>query len=205
MESDRSGQTPGARRGRPRSFDVDTAAEAALRTLWAKGYEASSVGDLVTATGLSMSSLYSAFGSKRGVLEAALTLYDRNRDDLLAPLERGNEGLEDLRRFLEALRQSVSEPGIPGCFMVNTSTEVAPHDSGIAARTSRYRDRVYAGITAALNRAVASGELPPGDVQDRARILQAGSYGALVVARAGDTAEARTIIDALMRMFATQG
>ncbi|MFD0503442.1 TetR/AcrR family transcriptional regulator [Streptomyces chiangmaiensis] len=85
MQQDRSAPAGVSRRGRPRSFDLDVVTAAALRTLWTKGYETTSIEDLVQATGLAPSSLYAAFGSKQGVLEAALARYDRDREDLLAP------------------------------------------------------------------------------------------------------------------------
>lgn len=170
-----------------------------MRALWGKGYEASTVEDLTAATGLAASSLYAAFGSKRGVLEAALARYDRDRDELLRPLEHGTEGLADLRCFLESVRRAVAGPDGRGCFMVNTATEVAPHDPGIARLANRYRERVRDAIAATLTRAAARGEIPGWDVLGRARVLQSGVYGALVAARAGDPAEARATLDALER------
>ncbi|WP_311137532.1 helix-turn-helix domain-containing protein [Streptomyces sp. I6] len=165
MQDDRKpGRAP--RRGRPRSFDLDAATASALRALWTRGYEATTVEDLVRATGLAPSSLYAAFGSKHGVLEAALARYDRDREDLLAPLERGEAGLEDLRLFLASVRTSLTRPGAPGCFMVNTATEVAPRDERIAAHANRYRERVRDGIAAALTRAVALGEVAPAGAEE---------------------------------------
>ena len=72
-----------ARRGRPKGFDSATALDAAIDVFWEKGFEAASVGDLLDATGLSRSSFYDAFGSKRDLLLAAVTHYcETNRDKL---------------------------------------------------------------------------------------------------------------------------
>ncbi|MDR3079848.1 MAG: TetR/AcrR family transcriptional regulator, partial [Streptomyces sp.] len=202
MQDDRPTPVRAARRGRPRSFDLDAATAAALRTLWTKGYEATTVEDLVEATGVSLSSLYAAFGNKHGVLEAALARYDRDRDDLLGPLEHCETGLEELHRFLGRVRRAVSEAGVPGCFMVNTATEVAPRDERIAAHANRYRERVRDGIAQALRRAVELGELPALEEEDilgRARLLQAALYGVQVAARSGDREEALATADALER------
>lgn len=201
MQAEYSTPSERPRRGRPRSFDLEKATAAALHALWTKGYEASSVEELGKITGLGPSSLYAAFGNKRGVLEAALTRYDRDRDVLLATLEHGSEGLADLRRFLEQIRRSTAEPGTPGCFMVNTATEVAPRDDRIAAQTNRYRERVRDGIAAAFGRAITRGEIQSVDVMGHARVVQATLYGALVAARAGAADEALAIIDALERQL----
>ncbi|MFV2195450.1 TetR/AcrR family transcriptional regulator [Nocardiopsis sp. LOL_012] len=196
MRQDRSEHS---RRGRPRSFDLDAATAAALSTLWDKGYEGTTVGDLVQATGLAPSSLYAAFGSKHGVLEAALARYDRDREDLLRPLEHGSSGLADLSAFLDAVRSGLTEPGPPGCFMVTTATEVAPRDERIAERARRYGKRVREGIATALDRAVARGEILPGDVADRARLLQAAFVGVQVTARCGATDEALAVVESMRR------
>ncbi|KUO15025.1 TetR/AcrR family transcriptional regulator [Streptomyces dysideae] len=201
MQDDRS--VP-ARRGRPRSFDLDAATAAALRALWAKGYEATTVEDLAAATGLSPSSLYAAFGSKHGVLQAALGRYDRDRDELLGPLEHGTAGLDDLRGFLDRIRRGVPEPGSPGCFMVNTATEVAPRDERIAEHAHRYRERVRDAVAAALRRAADHGELPDmaaEEILDRARLIQAALYGVQVAARSGATEEALATVAALERQI----
>lgn len=153
-------------------------------------------------TGLAPSSLYAAFGSKHGVLKAALTRYDRDRDELLNPLEHGSAGLDDLQRFLTAIRRSLTQRGTTGCFMVNTATEMAPHNDQIAEHANHYRERVRDSIAAALRRAIARGELSPEgaeDVTGRARILQSALYGAQVAARSGATQEALATVDALER------
>jgi TetR/AcrR family transcriptional regulator, copper-responsive repressor len=202
VQDDRSVPAAAPPRGRPRSFDLDAATAAALRALWTKGYEATTVEDLVEATGLSTSSLYAAFGSKHGVLQAALARYDRDRDDLLGPLERGTEGLDDLRGFLDRVRQGVTDPGSPGCFMVNTATEVAPRDGRIAEHAHRYRERVRDAVADTLRRATDRGELPPmgsEEILGRARLLQAALYGAQVAARSRASREALATVDAVER------
>jgi len=58
--------------GRPRSFDEHAVLAAATTAFTDLGYEATSVDDLLRATGLHRGSLYQAFGSKRGLFLAAL-------------------------------------------------------------------------------------------------------------------------------------
>ncbi|MGB1215804.1 MAG: TetR/AcrR family transcriptional regulator, partial [Pikeienuella sp.] len=48
-----------------KSFDLDDATDKAAAVFWAKGYEATSISDLVAAMGINKGSLYNAFGDKR--------------------------------------------------------------------------------------------------------------------------------------------
>lgn len=188
-----------SRRGRPRAFDVEAATASALRVLWRQGYDATSVNDLVEATGLSPSSLYGTFGSKRGLFQAALERYDRDVDAVLGPLAHGVGGIDDVIGFLARVRPLVAAPGSPGCFMVNTMNEMSPRDPDIAARTHRYQERVRSSLLAALGRAAARHEIDGATHEDRARLVQAGVFGALVAARSGAGDEALATIDALER------
>jgi TetR/AcrR family transcriptional repressor of nem operon len=83
--------------------------------------------------------------------------------------------------------------------MVNTMNEMSPRDPDIAARTHRYQERVRSSLLAALSRAAARGEIDAATLEDRARLIQAGVFGALVAARAGAGDEALATIDALER------
>jgi TetR/AcrR family transcriptional repressor of nem operon len=58
-------------------FDPGQALASAMSLFWRKGYEATSLQDLLKATGLSKSSLYQTFGSKRALFERSLDLYRR--------------------------------------------------------------------------------------------------------------------------------
>lgn len=55
--------------GRPRQFDEEQVLDAAMKAFWAKGYESTSLADLVEVTGLHKGSLYQAFGDKHTLLD----------------------------------------------------------------------------------------------------------------------------------------
>ncbi len=60
---------------RPREFDKDDVINRALRLFWERGYEATSIRDLIDATGISSSSMYEAFGDKRGLFLVVLARF----------------------------------------------------------------------------------------------------------------------------------
>ena len=114
---------------RPREFDEEAVLDAAVRCFWSRGYEATSIRDLIESTGITAASLYNAFGDKRALYEKALNHYvegsiaDRiRRLEKLAPREAISAF------FAEILRRSFADRERKGCMLVNAALDVAPHD-----------------------------------------------------------------------------
>jgi len=64
-----------SKRGRPRGFDLDQALATAQALFHQRGYDGVGVAELSKAIGITAPSLYSAFGSKRGLFERVLERY----------------------------------------------------------------------------------------------------------------------------------
>ena len=64
-----------ATRGRPRTFDPDTALRQALDLFWERGYEGTSLNDLAQAMGIASASIYACFGSKEDLFRKVMALY----------------------------------------------------------------------------------------------------------------------------------
>ena len=58
-------------------FDRDNVIDQATSVFWERGYAKTSVGDLVSATGLQPGSLYAAFGNKKGLFLEVIDQYNR--------------------------------------------------------------------------------------------------------------------------------
>src|SRR5262245_6778969 len=102
---------------RPKEFDVDDALDRALGTFWRKGYEATSVHDLVAAMGIQRASLYGTFGDKRELYLRALRSYQaRSLDAMATALARGRSPKAAVRRFvLGVAAQAGGRQGRFGC------------------------------------------------------------------------------------------
>jgi len=172
---------------RPREFDEQDVLQRALAQFWARGYEATSVDELCQATGLSRSSLYHGFGSKRALLEATLDLYERNSTGRIAalfatvrPIQAGVEAF--LNGFVE---EAQSPAGRRGCFIGNCTGELAGRDPVAARRLAGSLGRIEAALHTALARAQAAGELDPAtDTTALARFLMAQAQSLRLVAKA---------------------
>jgi TetR/AcrR family transcriptional repressor of nem operon len=165
---------------RPREFDADTALDRAMEVFWSKGYEATSLDDLCEVTGLSRSSLYATFGSKRNLLLRSVDRYVEQRNPRIAeilarPLPVREAFAALARQFID---QIVSGPGRRGCFLGNCAAELPREDRAALARVRRGLQATEATFRRALAQAEARGELPPGaDVDALARFLTAGFQG----------------------------
>ena len=114
---------------RPREFDEGVVLDAAVLCFWNRGYEATSVKDLVERTGIAAASLYNAFGDKRAIYERALDRYVEGsvasrirRCEALAPREAIGAFFEEI------LKRSLGDRERKGCMLVNAALDVAPHD-----------------------------------------------------------------------------
>lgn len=165
--------------GRPRQFVPAEALRDALEVFWEKGYQATSLDDLTAAMHLSRSSFYACFGSKHAVMMAAVELY---ADELFARLEAmasSMPALEAVHAVLAAI--ATVDAGRRGCFFVNSVTELAPHDTALAAFGQRHVARTGKLVAGLLERAGLTPEL----AQTRAAALLALVIGAITLRKAG--------------------
>jgi AcrR family transcriptional regulator len=123
-------------RGRPREFDLDWALDQAILVFSARGYHASSIGDLTLAMGLTAGSVYKAFKDKRAIFIAAFDRYKALRNGLLAEaVSSASTGRDQLEAALLFYAESAQgEQGIRGCLVVSGATELATFDDEIAQK-----------------------------------------------------------------------
>ncbi|MEP6018776.1 MAG: TetR/AcrR family transcriptional regulator [Paracoccaceae bacterium] len=138
---------------RTTSFTSEQLADRALQHFWTNGFHASSMDDLVKATGVSRHGIYTSFGGKKALF---LACFDRYQKSIVTPafeaVEAPNATLQNVSEYFErqiALGESVGLPG-PGCFVANSSAEVAPGDPDVMAEVARHNDRLLQGFASAL-------------------------------------------------------
>ena len=123
--------------GRPRKFEPEEILKQVMDVFWSKGYEATSLADLMAATGLHKGSLYQAFGDKKSLFMAALRAYLDDIFQMQFEIIKNNpdplEGFrEALYSMLEYNFQDNEDDVRKGCMAVNTLVETAPHDPDIS-------------------------------------------------------------------------
>jgi AcrR family transcriptional regulator len=61
--------------GRPRTFDKNEALTKAMYVFWEKGYEGTTMADLIESIGIKAPSIYAAFGNKDAIFKEVVTHY----------------------------------------------------------------------------------------------------------------------------------
>ena len=165
--------------GRPRTFDENVVVDQAVATFWKHGGTNATMRVLERELGLLPASIYNAFGSKRELLTLALERYlDQVADQLLAPVGTPSAGCDELGRFVEAVRDWVTDPEHPGCMLLNLLAE-EPADDEVLGFADRHRDGIRSALMPALAR------IDESHARWRANLLVAGVIGMSVAARGG--------------------
>jgi TetR/AcrR family transcriptional regulator, transcriptional repressor for nem operon len=187
--------------GRPRSYSEDQVVEAAKHVFWEKGYDGAAIADLEAETGLNRSSLYLAFGTKRGLFDEALGAYLSDFcDPRLSGMEAEAAGLDDVEGFfagLAAFFRKDPRRTRRGCLMVNTIAELASRDAAAMTASRAFRDRLRSAFTHALHGAAAEGEVGIETIPLRVHVLAAATLGVWLSVRM-DPLDAAQICDALV-------
>jgi AcrR family transcriptional regulator len=138
--------------GRTQTFDTAEAVRAARGVFWKYGYEAASVPELEAATGLRRSSIYHAFGSKRGLFDAAVESYlDEIVRPRLAPLTKTPVPAPDaILDYLWDLREAVERSGsviaASGCLLINAAGAAIADDAAVREIIADYRTELAEAI-----------------------------------------------------------
>ena len=148
--------------GRPRQFDTEQVLESAMQAFWAKGYEATSLMDLVAATGLMKGSLYQAFGDKHSLFVQSLNRYleemRRQKNEALSQASTPLEGIKSvLHRMIDIA--DADSPCPKGCMALNSLVELAPHDPKVKQIMGDHMLRMRASMEKTIIRAQAAGEI----------------------------------------------
>jgi AcrR family transcriptional regulator len=186
---------------RPREFDEDEVLLAALRLFWEKGYEGTSLSDLMEAMGLTKSSLYKAFGSKETLFWRVVDRY--NRDFLGFRLEALAEPTP--RRIAERLLYGMiglhsGERTPNGCLELNAALACSTITEPIRQQLLCNRERFRLELRDRFEETVATARLPPGMTSDDAASLVISLIQGLAVqAKAGNPQEtARRVVHAAL-------
>lgn len=178
-----------AKRGRPRQYDPDEALARVRDVFWVKGYAATSLDDLVEATGMNRPSLYAAFGDKHALYIAALKMmadYLVNAVTGAAALDLKYKAFVELF-FTRCIDSYTSGPAGPrGCFLVGTALTESMVSEDVREIVRDAFGKCEALMERRLKQAKTAGELPASaDVRALAMLMSSTMHELAMQARAG--------------------
>ncbi|MDC3954381.1 TetR/AcrR family transcriptional regulator [Polyangium jinanense] len=180
--------------GRPRKFEVEQVLEAARDQFWEKGYAATSLDDLMRATGLGKGSLYAAFGDKRQLFLAVLDAYAAWRLEVMrAALGSEAKAIDRLRNLFQAAARppETTLGDTRGCLLVNSTAELASHDPEVRTRARETFAALEDLFVELVEQARGEGDLAPDtDARELGRLLLAVHQGMEFLAKTGMEREA---------------
>jgi TetR/AcrR family transcriptional repressor of nem operon len=127
---------------------------------WEKGYTATSLSDLLTATGVGSGSFYNSFkGGKKEIFRASILQRREAFNDFRKELESIDSPLLLIKDFFRSIAKANREAHLRGCIIANTVVEMTYVDEELEAESIRILKDVEQMFVAAIEREKELGRL----------------------------------------------
>lgn len=188
---------------RVREFNEEEALERAMQLFWEKGYEATSLQDLIDAMGISKSSFYETFGSKHDLFIDTIACYIKTiAQGGSAVLDREPSGRKAIERYFMETAENLAKPNnaTKGCLLCNCAVELARHDPAAAPLIARGFRKLENAFHRAIVRGQEVGEIRKNlDPRVLAKFFLTSSNGMLVMAKGGmGRAELKKVVHVIL-------
>ncbi|MFM9279489.1 TetR/AcrR family transcriptional regulator [Paenibacillus jiagnxiensis] len=190
--------------GRTKEFDHEQVLHKAMLVFWEKGYEATSIPDLVKAMGISRSSMYETFVDKETLYVQAFKHYKRVWEKKRTLLRQATSVKEGVRQYFEMHIAGAYDEAYPkGCLVTNTIVSAdSPHQEfhQLTRESLNELERIFYEL---LKKGQQSGEIGPDkDIKVLASLLLHLNHGINVMARStSDRKAAEDMIAAVIEML----
>jgi len=176
-------------RGRPRVFDMDEALDKALQIFWNRGYEGTSLAELVETLGINKPSLYAAFGNKEELFQKALTRYVSGPVAFVSEVVKEPTALMVAEKFLIKVVEFLTDPSHPkGCMIVQGALSGGESAELVKDILIKYRSSYENLLAVRFEKAKADGDLSiESNPKDLAKYLATLHQGMSVQATSGAT------------------
>jgi len=143
-----------------KQFDVDEALDRAMEAFWERGFEATSMTELLGRMGIQKGSFYATFSSKHAVYLQAFEHYVSKRFRKFEAEMDGLPPLAAIEKMFELVQgECGSSARKKGCLVINAALELAPSDPDvgrIVRKTLSYHEKL---LTSLIQKGKASGEI----------------------------------------------
>lgn len=146
---------------RSKDFDEAEVLSKAVCIFWHKGYNGTSMQDLVDGLGISRSSLYDTFGDKHALYIKALDSYQQTGGSQMCDIINNTASAKEaIKKLLElTMRDLLNDEQRKGCFMVNAEIELASLDAEVRNLICRNEQQFEGAVLRAIKKGQDSGEI----------------------------------------------
>jgi TetR/AcrR family transcriptional repressor of nem operon len=127
-----------------KQFNKEKVLEVASTIFHQKGYNGTSIDEILKATGLSRSSLYDSFKDKHSLYLQSLEFYNGQENKGYETVNQKDlNGIQKIEfLFKEVVNHLISHPDDNGCLMVNAAAEMSKHCEKTAQVVCNNKDNV---------------------------------------------------------------
>lgn len=172
---------------RPKNFDREAALERAMSLFWARGFAATSTGELIEAMQIGRQSMYDSFGDKRALYLEALSRYHAQITvKRVAALHAGATALAGIEAMLLGVATEDRVVRRKGCMSVGSIIEFGTDDPDVVKVRDRSRAELVRALSDAVERAKGDGDISHDvDTSGAVRFIMTVMQGLQTDARAG--------------------
>lgn len=186
---------------RQKQYREEDVIEKATQVFWRNGYNSASVRQLEEGMGINQFSIYSSFGSKKGVFLKALANYkEKVKEIFLSDLVHSTGDVDDIREFFLSFVYSVRSGKTPdGCLMANTAMELGTKDAEVKVQLKLFFEMLKDVFTDVLEKAKEKGNISVHtNVSKLANFLVGSTEGLAVTAKVLDDQQLDDFIEVTM-------
>lgn len=149
--------------GRPKAFDPQIAVMKAMNVFWEKGYDATSMDDLLKAMEISRSSFYSNWADKEEIYLTTMQAFHEMSDIGFKTFTlRSDEGAslpEIIRQFAMAMRMQIMDEGKGSCYIASCALEMAGINSEVMNSSNKFFEMYKENFKFAIKNGIEKGEI----------------------------------------------
>ena len=117
---------------RKKEYIEEEVIEKAMDLFWRNGYKTTSIRMLEKEMGINQFSIYSSFGSKKGVFLESIKCYKGKIREITDKLKKSSNGIEGIKQYFYDFIEFSKESHVKkGCLVTNTANELGDNADSI--------------------------------------------------------------------------
>ena len=141
------------------TFDREQVIENVMELFWKKGYNGTSMQDLVDVTGLNRSSFYNSFGDKFSLFGEALKFYqDRQNELLKESFSEARSPKNAIISLFKGISDDIRNGNQKGCMITSCTSEMSG-DPLVKDFLVANKDKMVESFSTLIKQAQSSGEI----------------------------------------------